>query len=416
MATRDDSSAALRDAAVSGAGPARDYLAELRATFTPENRRYERVRQALAFADPVIAIIISLLLLFTGLAAAMRDLAVHVSRRHYVQMLVMVTLVMVAFYLLEFPLTLFRDFIWEHRFGLSTQNLAAWLADEGKGLALAWILYGGTGLIALGLWVVRRAGRRWWVWLGAGTLPLLLAGALLQPLVFEPAFNRFTPLRDQELRREILALAAKAGIPGRRVLQADRSRQTRTINAYVSGFGPSQRIVLWDTTLELLKRDEILVIMGHEMGHYRLAHIWKGVALFSALSFGIFFACDVIVRWMLRRWGRRWRVDAPHDPAALPVFAAALSVVLIVAQPIGFAYSRRIESEADTFALEVTHDNDAAARAFLALGRLNRSDPDPPAFVKLMLYTHPTLTERVRRAMTYRPWAEGKPNRLFHSP
>src|SRR5262245_45639042 len=165
--TKTSSSAALagevaattRSSAASGPASSTDYLAELRASFTPENRRYAGVRHVLAFAEPFVGIGVSLLILFSGLAWSIRDVAARVSRRRYVQVLVVVTLFGLAAYVLEFPLVLFRDFIWEHRFGLSTQTLSAWLIDEGKGLALGWVVYGVTGLVALGTWIVAKAGR-----------------------------------------------------------------------------------------------------------------------------------------------------------------------------------------------------------------------------------------------------------------
>src|SRR6185312_373627 len=136
----------------------------------------------------------------------------------------------------------------------------------------------------------RRSPRGWWLWLGFGTIPVIIFALLVSPIAIDPLFNKFTPLKDQQLKERILALAAKADIPSRKVFQVDKSAQTKAYNAYVSGFGASQRIVLWDTTLQGLEQDEILFVMGHEMGHYVLGHVWKGILISSAISLALFFA------------------------------------------------------------------------------------------------------------------------------
>jgi len=261
---------------------------------------------------------------------------------------------------------------------------------------------------------IRRWPRRWWLALAVGALPLLLAGTLLQPLVVDPLFNHFTPLRDRRLAGEILALAERAGIPARNVYEVDKSAQTRKINAYVSGFGASQRIVLWDTTLEAMKDDEILFVTGHEIGHYKLGHIWKGILFTAAFGVILLFAAQRVCDAAVRRFGGRWGVRGMDDVASLPLLVGAVSLLAFLAQPVVNAYSREVESQSDVYGLEITHDNDSAARAFLTLARQNRSDPDPPALVKWVLYSHPPAVDRVRLALHYRPWATGGRTRFVH--
>ena len=252
--------------------------------------------------------------------------------------------------------------------------------------------------------------------LGIAVLVLALGvagGTLIEPLVIDPLYNKCRPLQDQELRAKILTLAARAGIPGRNVYEVDKSRQTKKYNAYVNGFGPSQRIVLWDTTLEGMKEDEILAVMAHEMGHYVLRHIWKGIAFFSLLSFALFYCSGLIARWATARFGARWGFRETHDLASLPLLGVTITLLSFLAMPLINGFSRTVEHEADVFGLEVTHLNDAAARAFIKLGSQNKSDPEPSGFVKVFEYSHPPMIERIRFAIRYRPWMEGKPNRVF---
>jgi Zn-dependent protease with chaperone function len=162
-----------------------------------------------------------------------------------------------------------------------------------------------------------------------------------------------------------------------------------------------------------MEDDEILFVMGHEMGHYKLGHIWKGIAMTSAVIFLIAFLLARLARWALKRFGPQWGVHELSDVASIPLGAAGLSLLGMLAQPAFNGISRAIEHEADIFAVEVTRDNDAGARAFLKLGSQNRSNPEPSRFVTLVLYSHPPLIERITFAMSYQPWREGISNRFF---
>ncbi|MBK7369464.1 MAG: M48 family metalloprotease [Candidatus Eisenbacteria bacterium] len=191
------------------------------------------------------------------------------------------------------------------------------------------------------------------------------------------------------------------------------SAKTKKINAYVSGFGASQRIVLWDTALKGLKRDEILFVMGHEMGHYVLGHMWKYLAVVSLGAFAAFWACAQLAGALVRRFGTQWGVEGVSDLAAMPALFLSLTIVTLVTMPAMNALSCRVEHESDIYALELTHDNDAGARSFLQLATDNRSDPEPPTWVRVLLYDHPPLGERIRFALEYRPWEKGEPNQLY---
>jgi STE24 endopeptidase len=392
---------------------ARAYVAQIRADYTAENRAYATTRAVLGFIEPLYAIAVGLLLLFSGISARVRDVAAAWATGRYGRILIFFVLYSLIAYALSFPLTWYHDYAVEHRFHFSNQTWMQWLGDEGKGLAIAIVSFGFTGLVALAYLGIEKSPRRWWMWLALGTLPVVVFATLIEPLVFDPLFNKFTPLRDQALRSEIVALAEKAGIPGRKVYQVDKSTQTKKYNAYVNGFGASQRIVLWDTILKGMKRDEILFVMGHEMGHYRLGHIWKGIVCFSLLSVGLFYFSWWIMNWAVRRFGKRWGFHALHDPASMPLLATTLTLASLIAQPLVNVYGRATEHEADQFGLEVTRLNDAAARSFIKLGSQNKSDPEPPQLVKWFHYDHPPLVERVRYAIEYQPWAYGQPLRFF---
>jgi Zn-dependent protease with chaperone function len=390
-----------------------DYLREVQEKFTPESKAYSDLKTVLKFVGPIYGILIGLLILFSGLSAKMRDIANSMGKHTYVRVLVYFALYNLIGFVLGFPFEWYNGFAVEHQYGLSTQTFAAWFKEQGIGLAVGIFFFGVVPLIALAYGAIRKSPTRWWLWLGLGTIPVIFIATLIQPILIDPLTNKYTPLRDQALKEKILTLAAKADIPGRNVYEVDKSTQTKTYNAYVNGFGASQRVVLWDTTLKGMKEDEILFVVGHEMGHYKLGHIWRGIAFFSVLSLVLFFLSARIMSWAIRKFGDKWGIHELYDVASLPLLSIVLSIIVLFAQPVIYAYTRGIETEADVFGLEITHDNDAAARAFVKLGDQNKSNPHPSQFVKLWLYSHPPDSERIQLALTYKPWEHGQPNKYF---
>lgn len=395
------------------APPAPDYLAQARASFGAESRAYAGARVVVRIIGPLYGIVCGLLLMFTGLSARFRDIAIGLGHRRYVRVLVFFSLYALAMFVLALPLAWYEEFALEHQYGLSTQSFGGWLLDSVKGLVTSVVAVGVIPLLALAWRVIEGSPRRWWLWLAVGTLPAALAAMLLEPVVLDPLFNKFQPLQDATLRTEILDLAKRAGIPARHVYEVDMSSRTRKLNAYVNGFGASQRVVLWDTTLRRMTRDEILYVSAHEMGHYVLGHAWKTLLLLGAGAFLVFWLCAGLAGGWLAAFGEQWEVTGISDLAAMPVLALSLTMVTLLAMPAMNALSRRAELEADIYGLEITHDNDAAARAFLKLAQDNRSDPDPVPLVQMLLYDHPPLGERIRFALEYRPWEHGQPDRYY---
>jgi STE24 endopeptidase len=392
--------------------PGADHVAEVRANYTPEARSYWTKRTLLGIFGIFYTILIGVLMLATRWSARIRDVAHRVSKKRYVRVLVYFAIFSLVTTLFQLPLSIY-GYVLEHQYDLSDQSFASWLGEQGKELAISVFVLGVLPLLMLAYLAIEKSPRRWWLWLALGSMPVILVGTILQPIVIDPMFNKFVPLEDQQLKAEILALAGKAEIPSRHVYQVDKSRQTKKYNAYVSGFGGSQRIVLWDTTLQGMREDEILSVMGHEMGHYKLAHIWKSLVFYIVLSFGVLYLSWRGTRWAIARFGGRWGFDDLADIASFPLLIVTISVVSLIVQPIDSGFSRMQEHEADVFSLEVTHTNDAAARAFIKLASQNKSNPEPPKALEYFMYSHPPLIDRIRFAMSYRPWEEGKPNRAF---
>jgi len=377
---------------------------------TPEMIRHSRIYDVLYFVDFAYGIGVLVLILGTGWSARMRTFASRNVRWPFVAAMLYFVLLSIATAILTFPLDLYGGFIVPHQFDLTNQSFAAWMGDFGKALAVNIVIF--TPIAAVALILIRRI-RRWWLALWIGSIPLIILGVLAQPLIIDPLFNKFQPLRDASLRQALLDEASHAGIENKRVYEVDKSKQTKEMNAYVTGIGPSARIVMWDTLLAKLDRDEILAVMGHEMGHYVLKHLWKGIVFTIAITFFGFLIAQRLFEWGLARWGVGWRIDGRADPAAIPWLLAVSSILAFLLSPVYSGYSRHVEHQADVFGLELTHLNEAMASSFVKFAEDSKADPRPPRFIEWWRYSHPSLGRRIDFVLAYKPWEKGQPNEVW---
>lgn len=375
---------------------------------------YARAQRELYFLDVAYGILLLVLLLQLRVAPAFRDRALGWTRSKWGQIVIFTVMLLVTLDILSLPTA-----IWGHRlnleYGQSVEGWRSWLADWAKeeavgiaiGMLLTWILFS----------VLRRSPRKWWLWFWLAAVPLVILGAVIEPLVFEPLFFQFTPLAATQprLAANIERMTARAGapIPQNRIFEMNASTKVNELNAYVTGIGVSKRVVVWDTTIRRMSQDEVLFVAGHEMGHYVLGHVRDGVLLACAALFGVLYLADRLLRAMLARWSEAWGIRGQDDLAALPVFMLLLAVFGFLGTPIVNAYSRHVEHQADQYGLEVIHGliPDApvvAAHAFQILGEVDLEEPNPSLAVKLWFYSHPPLDERMRFAQTYDPWSQGR--------
>jgi STE24 endopeptidase len=406
---------ALAASASSGGGssqppqpqPSRDDK-RFEVTVTPEMRQHSRILDTLYFTGAAYGIVVLLFVLATGLSHRIRD--VVRTRWRFLTAFLYFALLTVATAILEFPFDFYSDYAVPHQFKLSNQGFASWMGDQAKGLGLN-IIIGGliVGLALLGI----RKVRRWWIALWLGSIPIIVILVVIAPVLLDPVFNKFEPLKDATLRQALLDQAARAGIDGGRVYQVNRSKQTTTMNAYVTGIGPTKRIVLWDTTLAKMSRDEILAVMAHEMGHYVLNHLWKGLAFGVLVSLIVCFIGQRGYEAGLARWGARWKIEEPGDPAALPWLLLVVSIIAFFLSPVTNGFSRHIEHQADIFGLELTHMNEPMTSAFVKFAEDSKVDPAPNSFIEFWRYSHPSLARRIQFVLGYKPWDHGQPNQLW---
>lgn len=346
------------------------------------------------------------LFLFTGFSARIRDWARRVGKWWFPIIGVYFAIFMIINFVIDLPLSYYEGYARQHEYGLSNQTLGKWFGDELKGLLV--VVVGGFLFLWIPYLLLKKSPRRWWLYTALLAIPFLLLVILIQPIWIDPLFNDFGPMKNKELEAKILALADRAGIEGSRVYEVAKSEDTRALNAYVTGFGATKRIVLWDTIIGKLDEDELLFVMGHEMGHYVLGHVWKTILFLSLLILATLYAIHRTAGWLIDKYHHRFGFTELSDIASLPLIILLFSAYFLIISPIALAFSRQNEHEADRFGLEITRNNHAAATAFVKLQQENLAVPRPNILVKLWRASHPTLGERIDFSNDYRPWERGE--------
>jgi STE24 endopeptidase len=380
-----------------------------------EARHLMTLETALHFGGLGWSILQLVLLLGFGAIAWMRDRAVRVSRWVWVQAYAFMFLLLLARALLNLPLGIYGHHI-SLAYGFSVQGWASWLADLGKGFVLSWLLYGFFAVLLF--WLIGRAPRLWWLAFWGAAIPIVLAGAYLQPILIDPLFYKFEPLALHH--PDLSAQLEPMGVPQSRQFLMRASEKVTTPNAYVTGFGPSKRVVVWDTSFGPKQSISpgTLWMVGHECGHYALNHVRDGLLMaLGALPLVLYIAYR-LQQMMLARFGARWRIPSQHDWAALAVLLLAVVLIDAVQEPISNGISRKIEHNADIYGQEAIHgivaNPQMAAKGELdADGLRALDDPNPGTFVEFWMFTHPAVGRRAAFAAAYDPWRPGYVPKYF---
>jgi len=360
---------------------------------------YSNFKNVWRFAEFFIGLGILALLLFSGFSARMRDWAQIVKARFFVIWLFLI-LFIVAEYVISLPFHIYRGFVVESDFGFMNQTFMEWWRDDLLGLLIGIAV----GIIPMWfLYSLINKTRKWWAWFAVVSIPFLVFFIVIAPVVISPMFNEFEPLKDKQLEESILALASKAGIEGSDVFQVDGSKQSAKINAYVTGLFGSKRIVLYDTMIDNFERDEIEFVMGHEMGHYVMHHIWWKLLIIVLFIAFAFWLMNKTIHPVIGRFKDRFGFDRLGDIASLPLIMVFISVISFVFNPINNGASRYWEHQSDIYGMEITDvSGESAAIAFDKLSVFNLSDPDPHPIIEFWFYSHPTLKKRMEFVRGYR--------------
>ena len=358
-------------------------------------------------ANTALGLAVPALFLVSGLSGGIGRLAKQISKYWYFTIVIYFILFSLLTYLIGLPLSFYQEFVRQHAYGLSNQTLAKWASDSLLGLLVG--IVGGTLLLWIPYLLLKKSPRRWWLYTSILSVPCMFFVMLIQPVFIAPLFNVFGEMSDKQLEAKILKLAGRAGIEGGRVFEVNKRVDTQAVNAYVTGFAGTKRIVLWDTLLEKLDEDEVLYVMGHEMGHYVLGHIVSTILISSVIiCLGLYFVHKT-ADGFIEKFHRRIGFNRLHDIASLPLIILLANIYGFAAAPVLLAVSRYNEHEADRFGLELTRQNHAAASAFAKLQQENLGNPRPGPLFVLWRATHPSLGSRINFCNDYRPWEEGEP-------
>jgi len=375
---------------------------------------YSRASYIMYFFSVGLDVLALVVFLRLGMAAKYRDWAESVSDKRWIQALIFVPMLVLTVDFVALPLRIYGHVL-SLRYEMSVENWGAWVLDWAKGELL---MMGFALILALILSaVMHRSPRRWWLLFWVATLPIVLFVVFISPWFIDPLFNKFEPLQatNPDLVAAIENLTRHAGvpIPPERMFLMKASEKTNEINAYVTGLGASKRVVVWDTTIQKATTDETLVIVGHELGHYVLGHVWKGFLFAAVLLLIGFYALFRALHWALGRWAGEWRIYGPEDWASFAVLLLLVEIGMFLVSPVANGFSRMQEHAADVYGLEVTHgivpnSSEVAAQTFQILGEIDLADPNPPEFITFWLYSHPPLADRLAFAHSYDPWSKGE--------
>lgn len=372
------------------------------------------LRGKLRIIDAIYGLLILLGLLYFGIAAKYRDIAEAAGKNRFIQALIFIALFLITTTLLQLPLNAYQQNI-SLQYGLSVQGWGSWLGDVLKGMLVSLVIFSfaAWGFTTL----IRKSPQCWWLYSWMCAVPLIVFLIFISPIVIDPLFNKFEPLdkSNPQLVTAIQQVTKKGGleIPRDRMFLMKASEKVTTLNAYVTGFGPSKRVVVWDTTISHATTPETLFVFGHEMGHYVLNHILIGIAGTAVGLFIGFYLLYRIANWAFPRFQQRWRMCELSDWSALVMLILIFSILGTISAPIGNGFSRQLEHNADVYGLEVTHginanSQEAAAHAFQVLGELSLSYPYPSKLVVFWYADHPPIPDRVPFAHNYDPWSKGE--------
>lgn len=384
---------------------------------TPQAINYYKSGNILWILEFLYSMILPALIVFTGFGEKLRTFCEKISKKWLVKTALYTFFFLLIITVLTLPLDYFTGFVRPHSYGMSNQSFGRWLSHYSMnttistllGIVIVWILYG----------VIRKSPKRWWLYLGLLNFPLSIMMIFIQPIWIAPLFNHFGPMKDKVLEQKIMHLAERAGIENSRIYEVDMSADTNKVNAYVTGIGASKRIVIWDTAIKNLSEEELLFVIGHEMGHYVLHHLWWGMLVYTSITTLTLLLVYVTSRWFIQRWSNLMGFQEMKDIDSLPLIFLLYAFYAFLTSPLENKFSQMLEHNADTFGLELTHLNEAAATGFVKLSNTNLGYPWPGELYMTFRAGHPSIGARITFFNEYKPWCHDQPlkySKFFTSP
>ncbi|MES2071226.1 MAG: M48 family metallopeptidase [Pseudomonadota bacterium] len=337
-------------------------------------------------------------ILASGVLVRLRDKLEKNGSRRWLPMLLIFSGFTLLSAMLSLPLDIYLGFYREHLYGLANQSFGPWFGQFMLAFAVNLV---GTTLFFLAVYAaIRRLPRTWWIWGAAISVGFLCVMLLIAPVYIDPLFNTYKPLAEEKIRQPILSMAQANGVPVENIYQFDASKQSNRVSANVSGIFGTAAVRLNDNLLNRTTLPEIKGVMGHELGHYVLNHIYHFI-----LSFGVILVLGFIfvqrgMAWSLQKWGQRFGIRDQADPVGLPLFVALFMLYMFAMTPVINTVIRSAETEADIFGLNASQEADGFAEADLKLIEYRKSDPGPVE--EFLFYDHPSPKKRIYSAMRWK--------------
>ena len=374
------------------------YLALIPPAATARSDAYFEGGYWLLLWDLLYGAAIALIILNFRWSARMRDFAERITRFSPLQTAIYWIEYVLLISVLGFPLAYYEGYVREHQYGLATQTFGPWMRDQLVGLLVNIVLGALVAMLLFG--VVRRLQRNWWIWGALAMSAFLVFVQLIAPIYIVPLFNKITRLNDPKITQPILRLARANGIPANDVYQMDASRQTTRMSANVSGIGHTMRITLNDNLIRRGSPEEIQAVMGHEMGHYVLNHVYKGLMEYTIVIVFWFAALYWSLDRAIARWGAKWQIRGVGDTAVLPLVVLISSIFFFILTPVVNSIIRVQEFEADMYGVNAAREPDGFAQAAIHLGEYRKMSPGP--IEELVFFDHPSGRTRIRAAMQWK--------------
>ncbi len=361
-------------------------------------KEYARIRRRLFFVELGVDAILTVCGLVFGWALALKATLLGVTTNDWLVVPAFAVVFFLSFQVLELPLGYYSEYVLPHRYDQSTQTFGGWVKDQ----LISTLLMAAIGLPVLEVvyWLLRVTGPAWWLWAAGGYVVFVVLVSGLAPVVIMPLFNKFVPLGEEhaDLIGRLKRLAERSGTRVSGVFRFDMSRRTKAANAALTGIGGTRRIILGDTLLAEFTPDEVESVIAHELGHHVNRDIPVGIVVSSAITLVGLSIVSLALNWGARALG----FAGPADVGALPLLALTFGLFGVVTLPLNNAYSRWREARADAYALESTHNPDAFAAAMTRLANQNLAEADPEPWVVALLYSHPTIGQRLAMAARWK--------------
>lgn len=355
-------------------------------------KEYQREKNWFVLINIFVSLAIYAVLIFTGLSEVFKAWSVSISQNAWFTVFFYFLFFSLFMLIVDFPLDFYTGYVLENKYNLSNQTFPAWLWEGAKKALVSFGIF--IVLIEIFYLIVRNFPGHWWflAWIAYSVFTLIMGK--FAHVVILPLFYKYSDIENEELKNRIKTFLEKRGFKVKDVYSINFSKTTKKANAAFAGFGNTRRVILADTLIDNFSIDEIEVVVAHELGHCKRKHIWKLISVGLLSSLAAFYVAFIAVNALSYRFG----FEGASDVAAFPILAFVFYLFNLILMPLMNSYSRKLEREADSFALRESTDKESFISAMEKLGDMNLADPHPHPVIEFLLYNHPAIGKRVKMA------------------